>query len=521
MNKTIIININGSVFHIEEDAYEALQAYMTEVKKHFAYSADSDEIVTDIENRLSEMLSEKLQQQNTQVIILADVNEVTARMGDARQFDGETEGQEGQASSTYSKQERKLYRDPDERVVGGVCAGLAQYFNTEIRWVRLLSFIFVLLWGTGLIVYILLWIVIPEARTRAEKMAMKGEPANLQNFKRNFDHEMETLRPGIDKASNLIGDLVKYLVSFLSKAGAFLAKILGVLLMVFLSLILVSLLILAFGTLGLSDAYFNHEPFNAINPELRAPLIIGGFLVLFIPFLALLIFVIKLLFNRKTNTRYLSLSMLVLWIGGVVACAYYGTKLGAEFSQDAKLEETVILKPQDEIFLRRIDSKYLTKEDSTRFKIERNGARILQDEHSEGYNISDEISLSIEKSEDGRITLRREVSSRGRNFETALANARSVRYQFSQQDSILSLADCFAIGQNALYRSQRVNLTLRVPENTRLVIDNDMRRMIYNFDWDACQDNVQNRSHWIMTAEGMKCDSLFLPEPPPVPEDIR
>ena len=86
MNKTIIININGIVFHIEEDAYEVLRSYMTDVKRHFAYSPDNDEIVTDIENRLAEMFTERLTADHKQVIVLADVSYVTEKMGNVNDF---------------------------------------------------------------------------------------------------------------------------------------------------------------------------------------------------------------------------------------------------------------------------------------------------------------------------------------------------------------------------------------------------------------------------------------------------
>src|SRR5690606_28999166 len=94
MNKTIIININGIIIHIEEDAYEVLQTYMTSVKKHFGYSPDSNEIVSDIENRIAEMFNERITPQKA-VITMGDVNEVTAQMGRISDFeDFEEKGEE-------------------------------------------------------------------------------------------------------------------------------------------------------------------------------------------------------------------------------------------------------------------------------------------------------------------------------------------------------------------------------------------------------------------------------------------
>ncbi len=229
MNKTIIININGIVFHIEEDAYEVLRSYMTEVKRHFAYSPDSEEIVTDIENRLAEMFNERLAADQKQVIVLADVQFVTGTMGNVNEFDIDDEDDD-----RFSKSGRKLFRDEDDKILGGVCAGLGHYFSVEPRWIRLLAIIFIFIGGIGLPVYIILWIIMPAAVTRADKMAMKGEPINIQNFKRNFDEEVEGLRGGFNRAQSevrpviyQIGKLVvtiatlfiKFIVSIVAFAG--------------------------------------------------------------------------------------------------------------------------------------------------------------------------------------------------------------------------------------------------------------------------------------------------------------
>ena len=141
MNKTIIININGIVFHIEEDAYEVLISYMNQVKKHFGYSADSYEIVGDIENRLAEMFNELLIKENKQVIVLADVTTVTQQMGSPSDF----ELPEEESDENTVRVDKRLFRDTEDRILGGVCAGIGHYFDLEARWIRLiflLSFFF-------------------------------------------------------------------------------------------------------------------------------------------------------------------------------------------------------------------------------------------------------------------------------------------------------------------------------------------------------------------------------------------
>src|SRR5690554_1218182 len=159
MNKTIIININGIIFHIEEDAYEVLQTYMTAVKRHFGYSPDSNEIVSDIENRIAEMFSERINQQKA-VITMQDVTEVTAQMGDISDFEefgeeGEENGDSSYHYQTYSGN-RTLFRDPDDKVIGGVCSGLGHYFDIEVKWIRVAFILLFVLGGSGFLLYIIL-----------------------------------------------------------------------------------------------------------------------------------------------------------------------------------------------------------------------------------------------------------------------------------------------------------------------------------------------------------------------------
>ncbi len=508
MNKTIIININGTVFHIEEDAYEMLQSYMTDVKQHFAYTADSEEIVTDIENRLAEMFAELLQQRNSDVIVTADVTDVIKTMGSANQFENPDEEQSFQSQNRH---ERKLYRDPDERVIGGVCAGLAYYFNIDIKWVRLLTFVATLLWGTGVIIYILLWAVVPEAKTRAEKMAMKGEPVNLQNIKRNFDYEVQNLSPGINKATNLIADLLKYVGKFLVKACKFIVKAFGVFLLIVSSLSLLSLLASLAGLLGLSDFYLNAHPFNALNPEYRVPVVICAFVISAIPFAALLIFTVKLLFNIRTNTRALSFSLLMIWLGGLMFSIYYATRISAEFRQEAKFEETTVLKSVSTLYLNSNSLKNLSKEDSIRFNLSISKIKIVQDDSFDNNSYSN-VDIAIEKSADGKLSVTKQVSSKGRDFETALRYARNVSYNFVQADSALNLDKYLFIGNKSLYRGQEVKITVKIPENTKVIIAKELRWKIENLDFDACGegDDYDKASRWIMSAGGMQCDTIRL-----------
>src|SRR3569833_2420048 len=153
MNKTIIININGIVFHIEEDAYEVLFFFLLVVLRHFMNSADSLEITTDIENRIAEMFNELLARDGNQVIIEQDVNEVIGQMGTVADFERSEQDTEPSFTDTYynTGATRRLFRDPDNRLVSGVCSGIANYFDINPIWIRLAFVLIVFAGGAGVI----------------------------------------------------------------------------------------------------------------------------------------------------------------------------------------------------------------------------------------------------------------------------------------------------------------------------------------------------------------------------------
>jgi phage shock protein PspC (stress-responsive transcriptional regulator) len=199
MKTTITINLGGIVFHIDNDAYEMLHAYLLAVEKQFFDENERKEIMTDVETRLSELFKETLAGKRD-VIMKEDVSKVIEIMGEPEDFVEETD-QQSSGSKTHSKRKRteykttrRLYRDPDSRVLGGVCGGLGAYFNTDPILFRILFILIFFGMGSGLIIYIILWIAIPEASTTAQKLEMRGEPITIENIKKAVREEFENVR---------------------------------------------------------------------------------------------------------------------------------------------------------------------------------------------------------------------------------------------------------------------------------------------------------------------------------------
>ena len=190
MKITVSINLGGYSFNIDEDAYAELKRYLRNLELHFAGEESSSEILSDIEARMSEIFRTKLTSYK-QVINIADVNQVISVLGapeDISDNEGPT-ARDKFSSPGY----HRMFRDTDHRVIGGVCAGISAYWNIELWLVRLIFFVLAMM-GVGILIYLILYIVLPEARTTAEKIAMKGNPVNIHNIKDSVKQEFETVR---------------------------------------------------------------------------------------------------------------------------------------------------------------------------------------------------------------------------------------------------------------------------------------------------------------------------------------
>ncbi len=187
------ISIGGIIFHVDEEAYEKLKRYLEEIKKHFNKYAGGEEIISDIEGRIVELFQQKLNSKK-EVINMADVNEVISIMGKPSDFDNDNEYNDPDIRQVGKK---RLFRDIDNRMIGGVCSGLGAYFRLDTVWFRL-GFVIATLSGLSILAYLILWIIIPAARTVSEKLEMQGDPVTVSNIEKSIREEVDGLRDKID-----------------------------------------------------------------------------------------------------------------------------------------------------------------------------------------------------------------------------------------------------------------------------------------------------------------------------------
>lgn len=517
MKKTIIINIGNTIIHIEEDGYEILTAYLNEIKQHFAKNADDFEIVTDIENRIAEMFTEILQARQVLVITLADVESVIAQMGRVQDF--QTEEDEPTLAQGYSNNyvgDKKLYRDIDDAMLAGVCAGLGHYLNIESRWVRVIALASMFLAGAGILAYLILWIAIPRAITRSEKMEMKGESTNLFGYKKSFEEELAAFQermqsnPIAKQSGNFFTEVTTAIGNALNGLGRVVSKLIAGIMVLAGFVLLVALIMclaFSFGFWDANDAYQSF-PLSIIDKESRATISFAAFIILFIPILALVLFAIRVAFNKTAINKSLSFALLIIWLGGVTVGVYYTAKITSEFKEHAELEQSIAILPFKTYVIDVSSDGAFTEEDSVNYNLKNSKNGILVDDSDDyPFRIPRNVHINIEKSESGSPVLIQNVESQGKTFNIALQNARNIDYKFVQNGYKLTFPARLTIKNNSNWRNQEVHLALKIPVGTRIMLNNNVYNYLY-FNSYNCHSNETQRgeyTEWVMTDEGLKC----------------
>ena len=191
MKITVSVNLGGFSFNIDEDAYSELKRYLKNLELHFAGEESSSEILSDIETRMAELFRAKMTGYK-QVITIQDVIEIISVLGTPEDI-ADNEGKSARDKFS-SPGYHRMYRDPDHRIIGGVCAGMGSYWDIEPIIPRVIFAALTLAGGLGVLVYLVLYIVLPEAKTTAQKIEMKGEPVNIHNIKESVKQEFENVR---------------------------------------------------------------------------------------------------------------------------------------------------------------------------------------------------------------------------------------------------------------------------------------------------------------------------------------
>lgn len=323
MEKVINITIGGMVFYVEEDAYEQLLVYLDSIKKHFSKDKDCDEIVTDIESSIAEKFTSRKKKESA--ISSGDVAKVIEQMGTLKDFKFELDEEFTDDEEEEKTSNRKLYRDPDDTIIAGVCSGLSAYFGLDVVLVRLIFFISLFFGGVGLAVYIVLWIIAPVATTTAQKLEMRGERITLHEIEKSVKKEVARLKKkDFKETKNKLLILLNQIFKGLGKIGwAILRAMRGIFGALFLLGGAVGIFFLSFGiTWQLSGATFPNttialNDFVALSGTPYLVFTLAVYILILIPLILLFLLGYSLLKKRSIINPLLLVALLVVWFSAM------------------------------------------------------------------------------------------------------------------------------------------------------------------------------------------------------------
>jgi len=520
MNKTVNINLGGMVFHIDEDAYLKLTRYFDAIKRSLNNSSGQDEIIKDIEMRVSELLLEK-QKSDKHVVGLKDVDEVIVVMGQPEDYILEDEEKTNQSFHDYNttRKHKKLYRDKEKGMIGGVATGLGHYFGIDAVWIKIIFLIFVFAgFGTGILAYFVLWIVTPEAVTTSEKLEMTGEPVTISNIEKKVREEIENLsykfknadydamgnqvKSGAERIGSSFGDFVMTVFKIF-------AKFLGVILILSGISVLIMLLIGVF-TLGTNIFIdFPWQNFVEAGNFTDYPIWSFGLLMFFavgIPFFFLTLLGFKLLSpNLKSIGNIVKYTLLAIWIIAVAIVISIGIKQATEISYDNKTVEKKALNitPKDTLFVKFRYNDYYAKDLNHHREFE-----FVQDSANNQLLYSNDVRLHVLRTDEAAPYIQIEKSARGNSFISAKQRAEKINYKFQINGNHLVLDNYFLTDVKNKFRGQEVDVYLYLPEGQLFKPDASVQ------DYDDSEDsffNLHFSGNYNYKVEGSKIKCLNCP----------
>ena len=479
MNKTVTINLGGIVFHIDEDAYQKLSRYFDAIKRSLNNSSGQEEIIKDIEMRISELLSEKLIS-DKHVIGLKEIDEVIAVMGQPEDYIIEDDSK---AESNYQayKKSKKLYRDKDKGMIGGVAAGLSHYLGIDVVWIRVILLLFFFGFGTGILAYIILWIATPEAVTTSEKLEMTGEPVTISSIEKKVREEFDSVSEKFknvdyDKYGNQIktgaekfGNSLSEIISTIFKVFA---KFLGVILIITGVTVLFFLFV---GIFTLGTGYWITFPWTEFVDAgnfTDYPIWVFGLLMFLgvgIPFFFLTLLGFRLLSpSMKSIGSIAKYTLLALWILAIAALISIGIQQASEVAYEGKTiqKETLNILPTDTLQIEfRYNENYTNDLDDT------DNFRFVQDASKNEVIYSNNIHFEIEKTDEKAPYIQIERRARGKSFNEAKKRAEKIQFGYRLEGKKLLLDNYLLTAVSEKFRDQEVAIYLYLPEGMLFKVD--------------------------------------------------
>lgn len=462
MNKTINVNISGFSFTLDEDAYAHLKDYLDRLRIHFSREEGSEEIMADIESRLAELLIGLLGKR--QVVSSGDVRAVITQLGMPEDFElPHDESQRPESAVEEETGSRRFYRDPDHAVLGGVCSGISAYFNVDPIWLRLAFVVGLFVFGSGLLLYLILWIIMPEARTPAERLRMKGRGATISNIERDF-------REGVYRAGDQIRRVTRGsgFERLVHRHGGTFIRVIGIFFAIVAVFMLAGLVATITGGGVLALEWLPEFSTHILSPGWpRALAPVALLLIAGVPVLVILVKGVTWAMKIRFRSKLFNVAMLLAWFCGIGFAVAIGVDLGSDFSSagtfrfEEKLEpsgKTILVKPLS----------FAAPSGSHRDGNDLHHSRLAGDSLQ-----LTRVTLNIAESVDTTASLVASYRARGKTRAEAMKRASLIEHRVVMRDSTLLIDPWFGTGQEP-FRAQRVELTLQIPKGFSVRVSREL-----------------------------------------------
>ena len=542
MNRTININLGGFFFHIDETAYQKLRTYLASISKSLSDDAHGkNEIIADIEARISELLSEKITD-SRQVVSEIDIEDIIVIMGQPEDY---TEDEEAYSDASYSYKRnsssgKKLFRDGDDKFLGGVASGIAHYFDIDTIWVRLLFLVITIAGvGAGILVYIALWILLPEAKTTAEKLQMEGEPVNIDNIEKKIREEFTNVSESVRNAANEASEKIKDgasefsekmgqtfsaktnknngLQDFLNAIGKIamvffkiLGKFIGVLFVISGAAVILSLIIGGFSVgslefLNIDGGFINYPDFFYEATLPKWLLSLSLFTLTGIPFLVLLVLGLRMLSsNIKQFSKITSITLLAIWFMALLTIIFTGVEFGASHANYGKsissnqLDITI----KDTLILKMINNDLLYYQDNLKRSSRKHEVAI----DGELMVYTNDIRLDVKKSNTGYAYFIVQKESYGRSRIKASKNAEKIQYEYTITDNEIVFDAFFLSDLKNIFKDEEIDITVFIPATSTIYFDSSVKNFLSNVkNKGNIYDKEMVDHHFKMTNTVLKC----------------
>ena len=465
MKKNFQVNIGGRLFNIDEDAYRRLDEYFARLRDYLGGNGEASEILRDIEARMADLLMEK-SDNGQNVVTIAMIEELITGMGQPEEWDvAGSEVEEEELLPREGKRYRRLYRDPANRFAGGVCAGLATWSGIDVRIVRLLFVGFTFFYLAGLVLYAVLWLVLPVAASRAARLEMAGEEVTVDNLRKRFHEERDHLQKiGQEwRKSNAVTSSGRLFSEGLIKLFRFIALLIG-------KLLGFGLILMGLGlAIGLTVAMFQHDNvdfgsyrFYDSNILSAAPIMIP---------------------SRAPTWQIPALLTVLLLTGGVILTV---SIIRLQDKDKARFSTVYRINLGD-------TSKGLTLDMVGRSSLERfnfPGFSVQNEGLLNGNQrfFTGSVDIKARPADSAALVLM--PSALGDNVEAAKLYVSKMGFYRKYSAGLLELDSRFIVPFNSGVHSQELQLTLELPIGTRVYLDDDV---INRLDWSSFVDGSNFR----------------------------